>query len=75
MRQKRYQEKFKKTPIDKEYLERFMESFELSVSDVAMYLGCTRNTINNYLAGKTKIPHAVKLACDYYFITDRGLDH
>lgn len=68
MRQKRYQDKFKKTPIDKEYLASFMQTFNLSVSDVALYIGCTRNTINNYLEGKTKIPHTVHLAIELYLL-------
>lgn len=68
MRQKKYHDKFKKKPITNEHLKKFMESHRMTVSDIAMYLGCTRNTINNYLEGKTKIPHAVNLAIELYIL-------
>lgn len=72
MRQKRYNEKFKKTAIDVSELQSFMESYQLTVTDVALYMGCTRNTITNYIGGKSKIPHVVKLAVEYYKIKHKG---
>lgn len=68
MRQKKYQEKFKKQGMSIEEFEYFIDTSFLTITDVAMYLGCTRNTVNNYLDGKSKIPHVVKLACELYVI-------
>ena len=72
MRQKRYNEKFKKPAIDVSELQEFMQSNNLTVTDVALYIGCARGTITNYIEGKSKIPHIVKLAIEYYKIKHRG---